>query len=108
MPAVERKLAAIFAADIAGHSRLMGQGEVGTLARLTGEPEHIAPRCYPNAAARLHINLFQPSSSGSPRCRGGEQGGIAAPPDPIRSGAADYRDPRRPSRAWPADRPPRI
>jgi hypothetical protein len=30
------KLAAIFAADIAGHSRLMGQDEVGTLARLTG------------------------------------------------------------------------
>jgi adenylate cyclase len=31
---VERKLAAIFAADIAGYSRLMGQDEVGTLARL--------------------------------------------------------------------------
>jgi hypothetical protein len=30
------KLAAIFAADIAAHSRLMGQDEVGTLARLTG------------------------------------------------------------------------
>jgi adenylate cyclase len=32
--AVERKLAAIFAADIAGYSRLMGQDEVGTLTRL--------------------------------------------------------------------------
>ena len=31
---VERKLAAIFAADIAGYSRLMGRDEVGTLARL--------------------------------------------------------------------------
>jgi adenylate cyclase len=31
---VERKLAAIFAADIAGYSRLMSQDEVGTLARL--------------------------------------------------------------------------
>jgi adenylate cyclase len=31
---VERKLAAIFAADIAGYSRLMARGEVGTLARL--------------------------------------------------------------------------
>jgi class 3 adenylate cyclase len=31
---VERKLAAIFAADIAGHSRLMARDEVGTLARL--------------------------------------------------------------------------
>src|SRR4051794_12470283 len=31
---VERKLSAIFAADIAGYSRLMSQDEVGTLARL--------------------------------------------------------------------------
>jgi adenylate cyclase len=31
---VERKLAAIFAADIAGYSRLMGRDEVGTLTRL--------------------------------------------------------------------------
>src|SRR6202035_4363920 len=33
---VERKLAAIFAADIAGYSRLMARDEVGTLARLKG------------------------------------------------------------------------
>jgi adenylate cyclase len=31
---VERKLAAIFAADIEGYSRLMGRDEVGTLDRL--------------------------------------------------------------------------
>jgi adenylate cyclase len=31
---VERKLAAIFAADIAGDSRLMARDEIGTLARL--------------------------------------------------------------------------
>ena len=31
---VERKLAAIFAADIAGYSRLMAHDEVGTLGRL--------------------------------------------------------------------------
>jgi len=31
---VQRKLAAIFAADIAGYSRLMARDEVGTLARL--------------------------------------------------------------------------
>jgi class 3 adenylate cyclase len=31
---VERKLAAIFAADVAGYSRLMGSDEAGTLARL--------------------------------------------------------------------------
>jgi class 3 adenylate cyclase len=34
VPPVERKLAAIFAADIAGYSRLMARDEVGTLARL--------------------------------------------------------------------------
>ena len=31
---VERKLAAIFAADIAGYSRMMARDEIGTLARL--------------------------------------------------------------------------
>src|SRR5580700_5930719 len=31
---VERKLAAILAADVVGYSRLMGEDEVGTLARL--------------------------------------------------------------------------
>ena len=32
---VERKLAAIFAADVAGYSALMGRDEVGTLRTLT-------------------------------------------------------------------------
>jgi adenylate cyclase len=32
---VERKLAAIFAADVAGYSRLVGQEQVGTLRTLT-------------------------------------------------------------------------
>ena len=34
VPAVERKLAAILAADVAGYSRLMGADEEGTLERL--------------------------------------------------------------------------
>src|SRR6516225_8558944 len=34
-PSVERKLAAIFAADVEGYSRLMGRDEVGTLRTLT-------------------------------------------------------------------------
>jgi len=34
MPAVERKLAPILAADVAGYSRLMGADEEGTLERL--------------------------------------------------------------------------
>jgi len=33
-PPVQRKLAAILAADVAGYSRLMGADEEGTLARL--------------------------------------------------------------------------
>lgn len=32
---VERRLAAILVADVAGYSRLMGRDEEGTLARLT-------------------------------------------------------------------------
>jgi adenylate cyclase len=36
---VERRLAAIFAADVAGHSRLMEQDEVGTLRTLTAHRE---------------------------------------------------------------------
>jgi hypothetical protein len=32
---IERKLSAIFAADVEGYSRLMGQDEVGTLRTLT-------------------------------------------------------------------------
>src|SRR5215203_792858 len=36
---IERKLAAIFAADVAGYSRLMGQDEVGTLRTLASHRE---------------------------------------------------------------------
>ena len=36
---IERKLAAIFAADVAGYTRLMGQDEVGTLRRLAAHRE---------------------------------------------------------------------
>jgi adenylate cyclase len=32
---IERKLAAIFSADVAGYSRLMSEDEVGTLRTLT-------------------------------------------------------------------------
>ena len=40
---IERKLAAIFAADIAGYSRLMARDEVGTLARLKPQPVGAGP-----------------------------------------------------------------
>src|SRR5215204_1895945 len=36
---IERRLAAIFAADVAGYSRLMNQDEVGTLRTLTAHRE---------------------------------------------------------------------
>ena len=36
---IERKLAAIFAADVAGYSRLMGEDEVGTLRTLAAHRE---------------------------------------------------------------------
>jgi adenylate cyclase len=36
---IERKLAAIFAADVAGYSRLMGQDEVGTMRALADHRE---------------------------------------------------------------------
>jgi adenylate cyclase len=38
-PPFERKLAAIFAADVAGYSRLMGEDEVGTMRTLTAHRE---------------------------------------------------------------------
>ena len=40
-PPIERKLAAIFAADVAGYSRLMAQDEVGTMRTLTAYREVI-------------------------------------------------------------------
>ena len=41
MPAIERTLAAILSADVAGYSRLMGLDEAGTLAALTAHREVI-------------------------------------------------------------------
>ena len=43
-PQVERRLAAILAADVAGYSRLMGADEEGTHARLN---EHLSALLYP-------------------------------------------------------------
>ena len=62
---VERKLAAILAADVAGYSRLMGADEEGTLAQLKAlrrerVPSSSAPirRLYPaTSAARMAASL---------------------------------------------------
>ena len=40
---VERRLAAIFAADVAGYSRLMGADEAGTARRLREHREAVRP-----------------------------------------------------------------
>ena len=45
---VERRLAAILAADVAGYSRLIGADEEGTLARLKAMPKQ-----FPNTKLRL-------------------------------------------------------
>jgi class 3 adenylate cyclase len=38
---VERRLAKVLAADVAGYSRLMGADEVGTLVALGSEPDRV-------------------------------------------------------------------
>ncbi len=40
---VERKLTAILVADVVGYSRLMGEDEAGTLARLKGTSKNAFP-----------------------------------------------------------------
>ena len=45
----ERRLAAIFAGDIAGYSRLMGADEEGTLARINSlRREFLDPKIWPD------------------------------------------------------------
>ena len=50
---VERRLAAILAADVAGFSRLMGQDEVGTLVRLKALRRELIDRKSPSTRAVL-------------------------------------------------------
>ncbi len=42
---VQRRLAAILAADVAGYSRLMGEDEEGTLAALTAHFKELVEPC---------------------------------------------------------------
>jgi class 3 adenylate cyclase len=48
---VERKLAAILAADVVSYSRLMGENEAGTLARLKEHRRELIDQCADSAAA---------------------------------------------------------
>ena len=62
---VERRLAAVFAADVAGYSRLMSQDEVGTLRNLTSHRE-IMDRCLAEATGPgiSHRDTFKSGSNG--------------------------------------------
>ncbi|MEA2822925.1 MAG: adenylate cyclase, partial [Bradyrhizobium sp.] len=42
---MERRLAAVLAADVAGYSRLMGRDEEGTLARLKSHRKTLVDPC---------------------------------------------------------------
>ncbi len=51
--AVQRRLAAILAADVAGYSRLMGEDEEGTLAALTAHRTELIEPCIAKHRGRM-------------------------------------------------------
>lgn len=57
---VERRLAAVLAADVAGYSRLMGADEEGTLARLTAHRHEV----FDPAIARHHGRIVKTTGDG--------------------------------------------
>ncbi len=50
---VQRRLAAILAADVAGYSRLMGEDEEGTLATLTAHRTELIEPCIAEHRGRV-------------------------------------------------------
>ena len=52
---VERRLAAIFAADVAGYSRLMTQDEAGTLRALAAAREALREISHPHEGSGEHV-----------------------------------------------------
>ena len=59
-PPIRRRLAAIFAADVAGYSRLMGADEEGTLARLTAHRHEL----FDPAIVRHRGRIFKNTGDG--------------------------------------------
>ncbi len=51
--AVQRRLAAILAADVAGYSRMMGEDEEGTLATLTAHLKELIEPCIAEHRGRV-------------------------------------------------------
>ncbi len=77
---IERKLAAIFAADVAGYSRLMGQDEVGTLRTLAAHRE-IMDRLIAEHGGRIANTAGDSVLAGVPHNNGPEQPAVQALPD---------------------------
>ncbi len=81
---VERHLAAILAADVAGYSRLMGQDEEGTLARLKAHRQKISDPAIKSHRGRIikttgdGMLVEFPSVTDAVQCAVGIQRGIAA------------------------------
>jgi len=61
---VERRLAAILAADVAGYSRLMGEDEAGTAQALCDHRRHLS------AVSPLHDRIVQAGGAPIPLARG--------------------------------------
>jgi adenylate cyclase len=82
-PKVERRLAAILAADVVGYSRLMGMDEEGTLARLKAHRrELIDPKIAENRGRMVKLTgdgalVEFPSVVGAVRCAVDIQRGVA-------------------------------
>jgi hypothetical protein len=106
---VERKLAAIFAADVEGYSRLMGLDEVGTLRTLTAYRVVIdrlasgvgSIAVPPATPAPRNGPIERPAASNRPR-----EGSLASRQAPAGCRAAPARHPRPASTEFRRGKPP--
>jgi len=62
---VERRLAAVLAADVAGYSRLMGMDETGTLARLKALRGELIDPAIPAHKGRHPVSAGGPGAKGN-------------------------------------------
>src|SRR4029077_7764515 len=90
---IERKLAAILAADVAGYSRLMELDEAGTFERLKARRTELVE---PTNRSASRLNLQADGRRSSRRVRERRRRGRMRRRDPARDGGAERRPPRRP------------
>jgi len=94
---VERRLAAILAADVAGYARLMGADEVGTLAALKAHRREVVDPAIAQHHGRIvkttgdGLLMEFPSVVDAVRCAIGMQRGLAAENDSGPSQPIEYR-----------------